>query len=99
MATSYIICSEMIFLGFLFIFADHSTIFVKLTDIDPLSNTAVTMFINFIDNTTGLPMGTIQPFGAGDNRLYTYDPLKDVNDPPPTVRDLLLCIISKHTYT
>ena len=46
------------------------------------------MFINFIDDTIGLPMGTIQRFGSGDNNLYTYDPLPpDSNDPPPTVRD------------
>ena len=30
-------------------------------------------------------MGTIQPFGPGDNNLYTYNPLKDSNDQPPTV--------------
>ena len=47
------------------------------------------MFINFIDESTALPMGTIQPFGVGDNRLYTYDPLNDPSDLPPTVRDLL----------
>ena len=70
-------------------YTDLSTVFVQLTDIDPHTQTAVNMFINFIDERTGLPMGTIQPFGVGDNRLYTYDPLNDVNDPPPTVRDLL----------
>ena len=69
-------------------YTDLSTTFVTLTDIDPRIGKDVTMFINFIDDTTGLPMGTIQPFGPGDNRLYTYDPLNDPNDPPPTVRNL-----------
>ena len=80
-------------LAYYFITTDPSTIFVQLTDVDSHTRIAVNMFINFIDETIGLPMGTIQPFGEGDNNLYTYDPLNDANDPPPTVRDLLMYIV------
>lgn len=64
-----------------------------MTDIDRTTESlrAVNMFINFIDQTiaTGLPMGTIQYFGSGDNNLYTYDPVEDADDPPPTVRGFI----------
>ena len=64
-----------------------------MTDIDQQAGISVTMFFHFFDETTVLPMGTIQPFSrSGDNRLYVYNSpglLNDSNDPPPTVRDLL----------
>ena len=73
----------------IFIYTDPFTIFIKLTDINPRTRTAVTMFLNVA---TRLPMGTIQPFGEGDNKLYTYNPSPD--DPPPKVRDLSINVVT-----
>ena len=60
---------------------DYSILFAQMTDI--ANQKAVHMFINFIDGKIGLPMGTIQPFGPGDNNLYAYNPVEDPHDPPP----------------